>query len=118
MNWLVVAGVCIVVGVATWGVVSILDGDGGFDCDGGFSNADWRLDKTKAGRAIAECDWFDGKPKAEVIRTLGKADESNRGWYMWEIGDSSAGIGPSAWFLLLRARNGIVVNSRAKIYPT
>ena len=87
-------------------------------CDRGFQKADWQSHKTRTGRAIAECDWFDGESVGVVRRALGKPHEPpHRGWYTWEIGDSRASIGPAAWFLLLRMSDGIVVKSRAEIRP-
>jgi len=54
-----------------------------------------------------------------VQQELGKpAFAPHRGWYSWEIGDSSASIGPASWFLLLRISNGVVVKSRAEVQPT
>lgn len=103
MNWLVVVSACVVVGLVGWGVASLVEGDEGFDCDGGFIKADWQSHKTTTGRAVAECDWFDGETVTSMRRALGKPDHPpHRGWYTWEIGDSRAGIGPASWFLLLR----------------
>lgn len=119
MKWLVIVGICLIVGAASWGVIAVWSGENKhFDCDRGFSGVDWQRDKKDTGRAIAACDWLDGRSIASVRRALGRPDSPpHRGWFTWEIGDSSAGIGPSAWFLLLKTRKGIVIESRAETQP-
>lgn len=119
MKWLVVASACVVVGVATLVVLSALEQDDDrIDCESGFAEADWQRDQLETGRAIAECDWLDGESIASVQRALGKpVFPPHRGWYTWQVGDSSAGIGPSAWFLLLRTSSGTVTESRAEVRP-
>ena len=85
-------------------VIVVVGDDGGNDakvdaassCDDGFHRAAWKTDTKDTGRAIANCDWLDGKPIASAVRALGKPDEPPyRGWYTWEIG-SAPGIGPAA----------------------
>ena len=88
-------------------------------CDQGFDQAEWKRDMKATGQAIAECDWFDSTEKADVLRAIGKPDHPpHRGWHTWEIGTASEGIGPEAWFLLLRIREGVVTKSVAEVRPT
>jgi hypothetical protein len=91
--------------------------DSGPACGDGFDKGDWKRNPKDTGQAIAECDWFDGETKPAVIRALGKPDEAHRGWHTWEIGDSRQGIGPAAWFLLIRVQDGVVTRSEAEVQP-
>ena len=100
-------------------VVVVTAGDGLPSCDDDFERTDWTNDREGTGRAVAKCDWLDGKPIAAVVRALGKPDQPPyHGWYTWEIGSADGAIGPSAWFLLLRVRHGDVVRSIAKTRNT
>jgi hypothetical protein len=116
---LIVVVSAVIVAVATVGVVySLLDGSKP-DCADGFDKADWERHKTGTGQAIAECDWFDGKPRVEVIDALGRPDwRPYRGWYTWELGSSRGGLGPASWFLEIRVQDGVVTKSQAKVRPT
>ena len=88
-------------------------------CDGGFQRAEWKRDSKATGRAIANCDWLDGKPIAAVVRMLGAPDAPTyRGWHTWEIGVAESGIGPASWFLTLRVEEGVVVRSHAEVRAT
>jgi hypothetical protein len=84
-------------------------------CEGGFKSAEWQADPKATGRAIAKCDWLDGRPVAEVVRVLGKPGfPPYRGYYSWYLGPSKNGIGPMGWDLTLRVKHGVVVESQAE----
>jgi hypothetical protein len=84
-------------------------------CERGFDADRWKRERISTGRAIAECGWFDGTSVAQVRAALGRPDDPPyRGWHTWSLGSSRNGIGPSAWFLSLRVRDGRVVRSDAE----
>jgi hypothetical protein len=88
-------------------------------CTGGFRVADWRRDRKATGRAIAKCNWLDGRRIDAVVRDLGTPDLAPyHHFYSWDVGYSKNGIGPTDWFLVLTERGGVVTQSTAEERPT
>jgi hypothetical protein len=99
-------------------------GSGGpepWPCDRGFRAEDWRRSgsdgRVRTGRAIAECGWMDGRPADDVLELLGSGNGGSRpGYVSYQLGNCDCGLGPTAWFLVLRfgpTHEGVVTEADA-----